>query len=65
MDIGVYVLQFQQFVFRGLKPKKVIAAGHLNEDGIDVVASAILTYPDNKTAVVSCNATAQMPNEGK
>ncbi|KAF7287898.1 hypothetical protein GWI33_000245 [Rhynchophorus ferrugineus] len=64
LDLGIYILQFQQFVFRGLKPVKVLASGHLNDGGVDDSASAILTYPNGKTAVVTCNATAQMTNEG-
>lgn len=64
LDIGVYTLQFQQFVFKGLKPEKVVSAGHLNEDGVDLAASAIFTYPDKKVAVVSCNALVKLPNEG-
>ncbi|CAG9765470.1 unnamed protein product [Ceutorhynchus assimilis] len=64
LDIGVYILQFQQLIFRGLKPESIVAAGHLNNEKVDVTASAIFKYPDNKTAVVTCDATAEMPNEG-
>lgn len=64
LDIGVYLLQFQQFFFRGLKPQKIVVAGHTNENGVDDAASVIFTYPGGKTAVVSCNATVELPNEG-
>ncbi|KAL1514023.1 hypothetical protein ABEB36_003350 [Hypothenemus hampei] len=63
LDIGVYILQLQQFAFRGLKQEKFVAAGHLNEFGVDSTASVIITYPGSKTAVVTCNATVQLPNE--
>ncbi|KAJ8968865.1 hypothetical protein NQ317_016073 [Molorchus minor] len=64
LDLGVYALQFQQFVFRGLKPNKVVATGHLNEEGIDLSASAIITYPGSKTAVVSISSLVQLSSEG-
>ncbi|KAH0999655.1 hypothetical protein HUJ04_006041 [Dendroctonus ponderosae] len=63
LDIGVYILQFQQFVFQGLQPEKIAVAGHLDEHGVDDAVSAIFVYPDNKTAVVSCNTTVELPNK--
>lgn len=63
LDLGIYILQFQQFIYRELKPVKVVAAGHITKEGVDESASAIFTYPNGKTAVVTCNATAQMTNE--
>ncbi|KAJ8971448.1 hypothetical protein NQ314_000705 [Rhamnusium bicolor] len=53
LDLGVYILQFQQYIFRGLKPLKVIASGHLNAEGVDSSISAIITYPGSKTAFFS------------
>lgn len=64
LDLGIYVLQFQQYVFRGLEPIKVVASGHLNEDGIDSSVSAIVTYPSNKTALVSASALVNLSLEG-
>lgn len=63
LDLGVYILQFQQYVFRGLEPTKVLASGHLNQYGTDVAVSAILTYPEGKTATVTANAGVEMPCE--
>lgn len=63
LDLGVYTLQFQQFIFDGITPLKVIASGHLNDDGVDDSVSAILTYPDGKTAVISTSSLATLPNE--
>ncbi|XP_066245018.1 trans-1,2-dihydrobenzene-1,2-diol dehydrogenase-like [Euwallacea similis] len=63
LDIGIYALQFQQFVFRGLKPEKIVTAGHLNEQEVDNAFSVIFTYPGHKTAVLSCDVTVDFPNE--
>lgn len=57
-------MQFQQFVFRGQKPFKVIAAGHLNKYETDESTSAVLLYPGGKTAVLTTSAVAQHPNVG-
>lgn len=62
--MGVYVLQFQQFVYRNLKPIKVLATGFLNTSGTDESASAIITYPGGKTALVATSARVELPNEG-
>lgn len=64
LDLGVYCLQFQQFIFRGQKPLKVVASGHLNKFETDESTSAILTYPGGKTAVFTTSAVVQLPNEG-
>lgn len=64
LDLGVYMLQFQQFVFRGLKPIKVVATGHLNKCGTDESCGAVITYPDGKMAMVSTSARVLLTNEG-
>ncbi|CAH0564018.1 unnamed protein product [Brassicogethes aeneus] len=64
LDLGIYTLQFQQFVYRGLTPNKVVAAGHLNSFGTDQSFNAILTYPEGKTAMVGATAMVEAPNEG-
>lgn len=63
LDLGVYCLQFSQFVFNGLKPVKVVASGHLNDHGTDASASAILKYPEGKTTVFTTSAIIELPNE--
>ncbi|KAF5286219.1 hypothetical protein FQR65_LT02231 [Abscondita terminalis] len=62
LDIGVYVLQFSQFVYRGLKPTTVVATGHLNKYKVDDSASAVLNYPDGKSSVLTVNARVQLSN---
>ena len=63
LDLGVYILQFQQFVFRGLKPTEIAVNGHKNSAGSDESAGAIITYPGGKMAVVSTSARLALPNE--
>ncbi|XP_044257037.1 trans-1,2-dihydrobenzene-1,2-diol dehydrogenase-like isoform X1 [Tribolium madens] len=64
LDLGVYILQFQQYVFRGLRPIKIAVNGHLNDKKTDESAGVIITYPDGKMAVVSTSARISLPNEG-
>lgn len=63
MDLGVYVLQLQQYVYRGLTPQKIVATGHLNKFETDESAAAVFTYSEGRTAVLSTSARLQMPNE--
>lgn len=64
LDLGIYILQFQQYVFRGLKPVDIAITGHLNSSGTDESAGAIITYPGGKMAVVTTSARVALPNEG-
>lgn len=63
LDMGCYTLQFQQYVFRGLKPIKIAVNGHLNNYGTDESCAAIFTYPDGKMAVVCTSARVNLPTE--
>lgn len=63
MDIGVYCLQFQQFIFRGLQPTNVVVNGSLTQDGVDGTTGALISYPGGKLASVTCSAEVEMPNE--
>lgn len=63
MDLGVYALQLQQWAFKGLKPTKILAGGHLNEYGTDDSSSGILIYPDGKTAIVATSTVIKLTNE--
>jgi dihydrodiol dehydrogenase / D-xylose 1-dehydrogenase (NADP) len=64
LDLGVYMLEFQQYVFRGLRPIKIAVNGHLNNQNTDESAAAIITYPEGKMAVVSTSTRVLLPNEG-
>lgn len=63
LDLGVYALQFAQFVYKGLKPTDVTVAGHLNQNEVDDSVTAVLKYPNGKIAVCSLSCRAQFPNE--
>ncbi|KRT81047.1 hypothetical protein AMK59_6050 [Oryctes borbonicus] len=63
LDVGVYPMQFVQYVYRGLKPIKFVGRGHLNEHGTDDTAAAVIVYPNNKIAVMSCSTKVLLPNE--
>lgn len=63
LDLGIYILQLQQYVYKGLKPIKIVSNGHLNKDGVDESANAIITYPGGKTAVLTCNGRVELANE--
>ncbi|XP_022919777.1 trans-1,2-dihydrobenzene-1,2-diol dehydrogenase-like [Onthophagus taurus] len=63
LDIGIYTLQFVQYIYRGVKPLKVCATGHLNSQEVDEMANGLLLYPDGKSAVVSCCTKTLYPNE--
>ncbi|GBP87688.1 Trans-1,2-dihydrobenzene-1,2-diol dehydrogenase [Eumeta japonica] len=61
LDIGVYVLQFAQFVFKE-EPIKVVSSGELNEDGVDVAVSMILEYSGGRRAVLTANSRLELDN---
>lgn len=64
LDLGVYPLQFQQYVFRGLKPQKLVCTGHLNKEyQTDESFAAILTYEGGKIAEVASSGRLPLPNE--
>jgi len=64
LDLGVYTIQFASFVFDGEKPTSITAAGHLNEEGVDMSMSATLLYKNGRMATIMTNAMATLPNEG-
>lgn len=56
------MLQFQQYVYRGFNPKRIVATGHLNKFETDESMGAVFTYSEGRTAIVSTSARLQMPN---
>jgi hypothetical protein len=46
-------LQLASLVFGGEKPLKVLAGGHLNEDGIDEAVSVTFIYSAGRTATLA------------
>ena len=65
LDIGIYVIAFSQLVFGGQEPTKIIASGHLNQDGVDESMGAVLTYPSGKTATITVHTRVEMPCEAE
>lgn len=65
LDLGFHTFHFQQLVFKGLEPTKILASGHLNNDEVDSTMAAILTYPGNKMAVLSASAVVRLSGEGE
>lgn len=62
LDIGVYCVQFASFVFGGKRPENIVAAGNLNEDGVDDSSSSTLIYPGGKTATLIVHGSVRMEN---
>lgn len=62
LDIGIYPLQFAQFIFKE-EPIKVTAVGDLNSDGVDIVETVILEYPGNRRAVLNVNTKILLWNK--
>ncbi|XP_037041682.1 trans-1,2-dihydrobenzene-1,2-diol dehydrogenase-like [Bradysia coprophila] len=61
LEVGVYPIQFAQFIFRS-EPKSIKANGTLNADGIDLDMYAELSYGGNKVAKISATGIASPIN---
>lgn len=61
LDIGIYALQFAQYIFKE-EPIKVSAIGDLNEEGVDLVDTVVLDYAGGKKAVLNVNAKIKLVN---
>ncbi len=59
LDLGIYALNFSQWVHGGKKPKKIIATGHLFPSGTDSSINGVMTYPGGGTAVFGCHTRVQ------
>jgi len=63
LDIGIYCIQLAQFVFNGEKPNKVLACGHMNEDGVDEFGSGTLLYSAGRSATFQYSSKIEIKNE--
>ncbi|CAL8142793.1 unnamed protein product [Orchesella dallaii] len=63
LDIGIYNIQFVSLVMGGQKPDKIVAAGVLNENGVDDGTSTTLIYPNGVTATIISNGRCKMECE--
>lgn len=44
LDFGCYCLSLILFIFKGVKPNKVVAVGHLNSEGVDENVTASFLF---------------------
>lgn len=63
LDMGTYTVQFATMCFKGLKPVKVIAGGHMNASGADDSSSATVIFPNGKTATLITHSRVNLPSE--
>jgi dihydrodiol dehydrogenase / D-xylose 1-dehydrogenase (NADP) len=63
LDIGVYCVQLTSMVFKGEKPQKVIAGGHVNSHGVDESTSTTCVYSNGRTATLITHCRVELPNE--
>lgn len=61
LELGVYPIQFCQFIFRE-EPKSIKATGILNDDGIDLEMKAELNYGGNKIGKISSSGLVDPNN---
>jgi dihydrodiol dehydrogenase / D-xylose 1-dehydrogenase (NADP) len=61
--MGTYTTQFATLCFKGLKPVKIVAGGHLNESGADDSSSATVVFPKGKTATLITHSRVNLPSE--
>ena len=62
LDLGIYTIQVAQMVFGGEAPK-VVASGHMGDDGVDESTSSTLIYKNGRTATVITHSRVQLNNE--
>ncbi|XP_028158765.1 trans-1,2-dihydrobenzene-1,2-diol dehydrogenase-like [Ostrinia furnacalis] len=62
LDIGIYTLQFAQFIFKD-EPKKVTAVGNLNELEVDIIDTVVLEYEGGRRAVINIDSTVKLWNK--
>jgi len=63
MDIGIYTVQFAQFVYNDEKPISQLSSGTLLEDGVDGDCDILLKYPGGRSASLSTSVLAYMDNK--
>ncbi|XP_033323187.1 trans-1,2-dihydrobenzene-1,2-diol dehydrogenase isoform X1 [Megalopta genalis] len=63
LDLGVYGIQFACHIFDHEVPQSVKASGCLNEEGVDISATASFHYKGNRTATMLFHSKVDLPNE--
>lgn len=62
MDLGVYAIQFCQFVFEQ-EPLSIQATGLLNDEGVDIEVTAELKYGNNRVGKIRTSFLKTPSNE--
>lgn len=62
LDLGVYAIQFAQFVFRS-EPVSISAKGKLNDDGVDVETEVEMKYANGAVARFKTSALKELENK--
>ena len=62
LDLGVYAIQFAQFVFRS-EPLSITAKGKLNEDGVDLETEVEMKYANGGVARFKTSALEELKNK--
>ena len=65
LELGIYAAYFNQLVFRGEKPEKILAIGSLNHEGVDESVDVILHYSGNRSATFSTSSKIKMDCEAE
>lgn len=63
LDLGIYTIQFAQFVFRS-EPVSIKATGKLNDDGVDIETEVELKYANGGVARFKTSALKELENKG-
>lgn len=61
LDLGVYVIQLCQFLFRRM-PESIEATGTVNPKGVDIEMQATLRYSNDAVATVSSSSVRMLSN---
>ncbi|CAH2050750.1 unnamed protein product, partial [Iphiclides podalirius] len=64
MDLGVYMLQLVQFVYKE-PPIDIMCTGHLSKAGVDESLSCALKYKDGRIATISAHTRTNMTNRAE
>lgn len=64
MDLGVYMLQFAQMIYKE-EPISIVCGGHTNKLGVDESMSCVLTYPGGKIATLMTHTRIMLNNEAE
>jgi dihydrodiol dehydrogenase / D-xylose 1-dehydrogenase (NADP) len=63
LDIGLYCTQFTTLCFKGEEPVKILAAGHLNDDKVDLSTSTTILYSGGRQATLVTHSQVELPCE--